>query len=64
MSDKMNILWEAWYNILNCDGAFLNVGQVNVVASTIEKAIAKVQEAEPTEPRAVYKIEDKGFILE
>jgi hypothetical protein len=62
MSEKC--IWEVWYNDLNCDNVYLMTHQVNVAAKTIEEAIAKVQGDNTEERRVVYKVEDKGLILE
>jgi hypothetical protein len=58
------IIWEVWFNRMNCDNVYLSTGQVNVVAHTIEEAITKVRCHTPYENRMVYKVEDKGSIIE
>lgn len=64
MREGEKVIWEVWFNKMNCDNVYLSTGQINVAARTIEEAIIKVRCHKLEENRVIYKVEDKGSILE
>ena len=65
MSEGEKVIWEVWYTYHHTNHTYRSAtAQVNVAAHTIEEAIDRVQLINPEENRSVYKVENKGTILE